>query len=96
MNAPFKPDVSAPLIEEILADACVSISTLKKNPAAVIAEAQVRQVAILNRNRPVAYVISPAVWEGLCDLVEDARDAELMRERMEDGEAPVRVDLADL
>ena len=77
MNAPFQP----PLIEEVLADACVSISTLKKNPAAVIAEANLRQVAILNRNRPVAYVISPKVWEHVLDvlaerrLVHEAQDA---------------------
>jgi antitoxin StbD len=69
MNAPFKQ----PLIEEVLAEACVSISGLKKNPGAVVAEAQRRQVAILNRNRPVAYVISPEVWEHLCDLVADQR-----------------------
>lgn len=91
MNAPFKQ----PIIEEILADACISISNLKANPAAVVAEAQVRQVAILNRNRPVAYVIAPHVWEHLCDLVAERR---LMREAEEelaadDGEE-IEVDLA--
>lgn len=66
MNAPFK-------IEEILADAIVGISDLKRNPAAVIAEARHRQVAILNRNKPVAYVVSPEVWERLNDLLVDLR-----------------------
>jgi len=89
MNAPFA-------IQEVLAGAAVSISDLKKNPAAVVAEAQHRQVAVLNRNRPVAYVIAPHVWEYLCDLVADQR---MMREAEEeldkdDGEG-VEVDLAD-
>lgn len=75
MNVPLK-------IETVLANAIVSISDLKKNPGAVIAAAQEQQVAILNRNRPVAYVISPEVWEHLCDLVEDVRDADLVRERL--------------
>jgi antitoxin StbD len=69
MNKPFK----APVVEEVLADACVGISALKANPAAVIAEAQSRQVAVLNRNRPVAYIIAPHVWEYLCDLVAEQR-----------------------
>ena len=49
MNKPFKP-----VVEQVLADACVGISMLKANPAAVIAEAQERPVAVLNRNKPVA------------------------------------------
>ena len=69
MNAPFK----SLLIEEVLADACVSVSTLKKNPATVIAEAQLRQVAILSRNRPVAYLISPKVWEHVLDVFAERR-----------------------
>ena len=69
MNAPFKPL----LIEEVLADACVSVSTLKKKPASIIAEAQLRQVAILSRNRPVAYLISPKVWEHVLDVFAERR-----------------------
>ncbi len=96
MNAPLKH----PLIEEVLAEACVSISGFKSNPAAVIAEAQMRQVAILNRNRPVAYVISPEVWEHLCDLVADRRLAEEAQEaldRIERGEEiPIAVSLDEL
>lgn len=92
MNAPFKP----PVVEEILADAFVSISKLKANPATVIAEAQERQVAILSRNRPVAYVISPQVWEYLCDLVEELGDAEIVRERLAEPVEPIEVSLDDL
>lgn len=87
MNAPFK-------IEKILADAVVGISELKKNPAAVIKAAQDQQVAILNRNKPVAYVISPLVWEHMCELVDDWNDAELVRERQSElkDAAPVTLD----
>jgi antitoxin StbD len=92
VNAPFRPDT----IHDVLADACVSISGLKRNPAAVIAEAQQRQVAILNRNRPVAYVIAPHVWEHLCDLVEDQKLADLVEERQAEIEQAIPVDLADL
>jgi antitoxin StbD len=98
MNKPFKPSVA---IEEILADACVGISTLKANPAAVIAEAQNRQVAVLNRNRPVAYIVAPHVWEYLCDLVADQRmlrEAEEELDQLEqagDDALGIEVNLAD-
>lgn len=89
MNAPLT-------LHEVLAEVAVSISDLKKNPAAVIAEAQQRQVAILNRNRPVAYVIAPHVWEYLCDLVTDQRMLrEVDEELVKDDEQGIEVDLAD-
>ena len=92
MNQPFKPEPIVP----ILAEVGVSISDLKRNPAAVIAEARLRQVAVLSRNKPVAYMISPEVWEFLCDLHEDVQDAELVRERLASMEKPIRVTLDDL
>jgi antitoxin StbD len=92
MNAPFKPEAIVP----ILADVGVSITDLKRNPAAVIAEAKARQVAILSRNKPVAYLVSPEVWEFLCELHDDARDADVVRERLAKPGKRIRVELADL
>ena len=91
MNAPIKP----PVISEVLADACVSISNLKANPAAVIAEAQVRQVAVLNRNKPVAYVISPEVWAYVSELVADRQLAREAAEALAEGDEGVELDLGD-
>lgn len=73
MNAPFKPEPIVP----ILADVGVSITDLKRNPAAVVAAARSQQVAILSRNRPVAYVVSPEVWDHILDVFADQR---MMRE----------------
>lgn len=92
MNAPFE---SGP-IELILADLCVGISELKKNPAAIISAAREQQVAILNRNKPVAYVISPQVWEHICEVFEDLKDGEVVRERLAEREAAIPVSLDDL
>jgi len=89
MNKPFKPEPIVP----ILADVGVSISDLKRNPAAVIAAAREQQVAILNRNKPVAYIISPEVWDTILELHQDSLDAELARERlMEEEPVPVALD----
>ncbi|MFC7499118.1 type II toxin-antitoxin system Phd/YefM family antitoxin [Enterovirga sp. GCM10030262] len=92
MNAPFQSEVVTP----ILAGACVGISELKKNPAAVIAAAREQQVAILNRNKPVAYMISPEVWDYLCELVSDQKLVEMAREALDSGEEGVPVTMDEL
>lgn len=93
MNAPFKPEAIVP----ILADVGVSISDLKRNPAAVVAAAKVQQVAILNRNRPVAYVISPEVWDHILDVFDDLKIAREMDAVTDDDLADaVTVKLEDL
>ena len=90
MNKPFIPERVIP----ILADVSVSISDLKRNPAAVIEAARKQQVAILNRGRAVGYVVSPEVFDHILDvfderqLVRDAQEALL-----EEGEDVV-IDLA--
>jgi antitoxin StbD len=90
MNQPFKPSAIVP----ILADVSVSITELKRNPAAVIAEARLHEVAVLSRNRPVAYLISPEVWEQLCDLVEDRVLAREARAELAEGSGEeIEVDL---
>jgi antitoxin StbD len=92
MNKPFKPTPVLP----IMADVSVSISDLKKNPAAVIAEAGKRQVAITSRNRAVAYVVSPEVWERVVAILEDAEDERLVGERLRNPGKLVEVTIDDL
>jgi antitoxin StbD len=89
MNKPFKP---APVLP-ILAEVAVSISDLKKNPAAVIEEARKRQVAITSRNRAVAYVVSPEVWDHILDIFADRRLMREAEEALEEEGEDVVIDL---
>lgn len=81
-------------IEPILADAGISISDLKKNPSAAIAAAEGFPLAILNRNKPAAYLIPARQWEAIMERLEDAELAEIVRERA--GQKRIRVKLEDL
>jgi antitoxin StbD len=81
MNKPFKPTPVLP----IMADVSVSISELKKNPAAVIAEARKRQVAITSRNRAVAYVVSPEVWDHILDVFDERALAREFGDQLDDA-----------
>lgn len=80
----------------ILANKAVGISELKANPAAILTAATTEPVAILNRNKPAGYIISPEVWEALADRLEDMDLATIANERLNDGEQPVKVSLDEL
>ena len=78
----------------LLAPSGISISDLKKNPSAAIAAAEGFPVAILNRNRPAAYLVPAEMWEDILDRLDDIELCEIVRERA--GEVGVKIDLADL
>jgi antitoxin StbD len=66
-------------MEQILARTSIGISELKVNPLAVIEQAD-GPVAVLNRNKPVAYLVSAHEWEAICERLEDFELAEVARE----------------
>jgi antitoxin StbD len=80
-------------MKNILASASIGISELKANPSAAIHRAD-GPVAILNRNTPVAYLIPAADWEAICERLDDAALADIIRSRA--GETPVSTKLDDL
>lgn len=78
----------------ILADVAASVTDLKKDPMGTIREAGGETVVILNRNEPAFYAVPPALYEAMLEMIDDARLAEVVRERR--GEPTVRVDIDDL
>jgi antitoxin StbD len=81
-------------METILARQSVGISELKVNPNAVIEDARGGPVAILNRNKPVAYLIPAEAWEAILDRLDDIKLAEIIKER--EGQLTVQVNIDDL
>jgi len=49
---------------------------LKHNPQAIIDAAQGEAIALLNRNKPTAYIIPAKTYEMLIEMVEDIDLAE--------------------
>jgi len=80
------------MVEQLLADASISISDFKKNPSAAIAAAEGFPVAILNRNRPSAYLVPAKAWEELVERLEDADLAALVRARADETAVPISLD----
>lgn len=78
----------------IYANATVSITDLRRNPGAVIDEAGLEPVAILNHNRATAYLVPADAFEIMMEKLEDIDLAELVRKRRH-GKS-VKVSLDDL
>lgn len=81
-------------MELLYTNASVSISELKKNPTAVIDEADGFPVAVLNHNRPAAYLVPAAAFEAMMEKLDDIDLARLVKER--ENEPTVRVDPSEL
>jgi len=81
---------------EVLADLVMPISEIKKNPMSLADEAKIAPVAVLNRNKPVLYCLSPDMYAELIGKIEDAELAITAMERLADQESPVKVTLDEL
>jgi antitoxin StbD len=79
-------------MHRILSRQTVSISELKKNPAAVIEAADGEAVAILVHNRPSAYLVPADTYERMLDRLEDAELAAIVRSRKTERTVKVKLD----
>lgn len=73
-------------MEQVLATRSVSITELKRSPSAVLEKAGAEPVAVLNHNRPAAYLLSPELYESMLErLNADLRAA--IQEGIDSGTA---------
>ena len=82
------------ITQTIFAKNAVSMTDLRRSPSEVIEVAQSSPVAILNHNKPAAYLISAADYEDLLDRLEDAALTQTVKARA--GGPTVKVKLEDL
>jgi antitoxin StbD len=81
-------------MEAILANRSVSVTELKRSFSEIISQADDGAIAVLNHNKPEAYLLPARMFERLMAYLEDLEDAKLVQER---ANGPfVEVNLADL
>ena len=81
-------------MEAILANRSVSVTELKRNFSEIINQADDGAIAVLNHNKPEAYLLPARMFERLMAYLEDLEDIKLVQERTN---GPfVEVNLADL
>jgi antitoxin StbD len=83
-------------MRQVLANCSVSISELKRNPTALLAEAEGAPIAILNHNKPTAYLVPAETYERLMDMIDDHELSQLVEERRKDKDKAVSMSLDDL
>jgi antitoxin StbD len=83
-------------MQTLLADATVSMSEFKKNPAAVLRQAGNRPVAVLNHNKPAFYMVEPILMAAILEELADHDLYRKVRARMTDNLPAVEVDIDDL
>ena len=69
-------------MDTIYSNMTVSVTELKRDFANIIKQADDRPIAILNHNRPEAYLLPAAHYERLMARLEDLEDAKLVQERL--------------
>ena len=79
-------------MDTIYSNMTVSVTELKRNFASVIKQADDSPVAILNHNRPEAYLLPASHYERLIAYLEDLEDAKLMQERANGPFVEVTID----
>lgn len=83
-------------MKTILATLSASISELKRNPSALLQEAEGNPIIILNHNRPAAYLISAEIYEAMLDIIDDHELGEIIKQRQEEKSEAVEVLVDDL
>ncbi len=83
-------------MDHILASYSVSISELKKNPSALLSASEGAPIAILNHNKPTAYLVPVETYEAMLEQLEDLHLAKVVKQRLAEKAKPVTVSIDDL
>ena len=73
-----------------------AITELKKSPTQILEQAGSEAVAILNHNIASAYLVPSELYEKMIDIIDDYHLAQIVEERLNDGEKAIRVSIDDL
>ena len=82
-------------IHQILTQQAASITDLKRDPMGIAQASEDGAVAILNRNQPAFYCVTPALFAYFQELAEDAELGRIAQEHKADGDF-VAVNINDL
>ena len=80
----------------VLSTFSASVSELKKNPSQLIEKSDGESIAILNHNKPTAYLVPAEKYEKMMEELDDLNISRLIREREEEKELAKEVILSDL
>lgn len=80
-------------MEHLLASRSVSITELKRSPSTVIEQAGVEPIAVLNHNRPAAYLLAHSTYQELLDRLQAAELREAILASRNDPRPSIAADV---
>ena len=80
----------------VLSTFSASVSDLKKNPSQLIEESDGEPIAILNHNKPTAYLVPAEKYERMIEELDDLNISRIIQEREEEKKLAKEVSLDDL
>ena len=83
-------------MEHINATLSISISELKKSPMALLNKANGEPIAILNHNKPAAYLIPAIAYDLFVEILEERELTCLIKKRLLEKNKAIEVKLDDL
>ena len=83
-------------MEAIFTDITVSMSEFKKNPAAVLRQANSRPVAVLNHNKAAFYMVEPGLFQAMLDELADQELYQKVVARMRERARAIEVDIDEV
>lgn len=84
------------MLTRIHADYAVSISELKRNPQAIVNKSRGAAIALLNRNKPMAYIVPAETYEAMLELIEDVEIGMVIEARRAEKDRAVEVSVDGL
>lgn len=83
-------------MRQVIASCSASISELKKNPSALLSEAEGAAIAILNHNKPAAYLVPAETYEWMMEAIDDYELIKTIESRRDELSEAIEVSLDDL
>ena len=80
----------------VLSTFFASVSELKKNPSQLIEESKGESIAILNHNKPTAYLVPAEKYEMMMEELDDLNISRIIQEREDEKKSAKEVSLDDL
>ena len=84
------------IMRRILADCSASISELKKNPTALLKVSAGAPIAILNHNKPTAYLVPAETYEWIIEKLDDIELTAIVEMRRSKKAGAIEVSLDGL
>jgi len=83
-------------MQELHAKCSASISELKRSPSALLEQSAGEAVAILNHNKPAAYLVPAETYEWMMEQLDDRMMSEVIESRRSQISEAIEVTLDDL